>query len=171
MNVIQQIRVEKITLNMGTGGPGEKMEKAIRLLKNITGRKPVQTKTKKRIPSWGIRPGLSIGSKVTMRKKNAEEFLLRLLQAKNNILLRKHFDENGNFSFGIAEYLDIPVAEYDMQVGIIGFEVAVTLSRPGYRIAKRRINRKKLPKKMRITKEEAIAFMKSKYSLMIKEED
>ena len=28
MNPMQQIRIEKLTLNIGTGGPGEKMEKA-----------------------------------------------------------------------------------------------------------------------------------------------
>ncbi len=171
MNVMQEIRIEKVTLNMGTSGPGERMEKAIRLLKNLTNIKPIQTTTKKRIPSWGIRPGLNIGCKVTLRGKRAEEFLIRLLQAKNNTLSPKNFDDGGNFSFGIAEYLDVPGAEYDMQVGIIGFEIAVTLSRPGFRISKRRVHKKRVPRKIRIKKEEAMHFMKSKYSINVGEEE
>src|SRR3989344_3721924 len=171
MNPMQQIRIEKLTLNIGTGGPGEKMEKALRLLKSITGAKPVKTTTKKRIAGWGLRPGLNIGCKVTLRGKKAEELFIRLLQAKNNTLSQEKFDEQGNFSFGIAEYLDVPKVEYDIQIGIIGFETAVTLSRPGFRISKRRIYKKKLPKKVHITKEESIDFMRSKYSVTVGEEE
>ena len=171
MNPMQEIRIEKLTLNIGTGGPGERMEKALLLLKNLTGMKPVQTTTKKRIAGWGIRPGLSIGCKVTVRGKKAEEFLERLLDAKNKTLKSDNFDKNGNFSFGISEYLDIPGAEYDIKVGIIGFEVAITLSRPGFRISKRRIHRKKLPNKIRITKEEAINFITTKYPIQVVQEE
>ena len=171
MNPMQQIKLEKVTMNIGTGGPGENMDKSLKLLTNLTGMKPIQTKTKKRIPGWGIRPGLNIGCKVTMRGKKAEEFLARLLEAKNKTLKPSNFDKNGNFSFGIVEYLDIPDAEYDIEVGIIGFEVAVTLSRPGFRINKRRIYKKKLPRKIRIIKDDAINFMKSKYSIKVGEEE
>jgi len=167
MNPMREIRIEKITLNIGTGGPGEVMEKSTRLLKNLTGMKPIETTTKKRIPGWSIRPGLSIGCKVTLRGKKAEDFLSRLLEAKNKTLKQKNFDKNGNFSFGIPEYLDIPEAEYDMKVGIIGLETAVTLSRPGFRITKRKIHSKKLPNKVRISKDEAIKFVKAKYSIEV----
>lgn len=168
---MQQIRLEKLTFNIGTGGPGEKMDKAIKLLTHLSGMKPVQTKTKKRIPGWAIRPGLSIGCKVTMRGEKAEKFLARLLEAKSKTLKPSNFDDNGNFSFGILEYLDVPGIEYDIQIGIIGFEVAVTLSRRGFRISKRRIHSKKLPRKIRITKDEAIIFMKSNYSIRVGEEE
>ena len=33
---MKQIKIEKITLNIGTGGPGEKLEKGMKLLKSIT---------------------------------------------------------------------------------------------------------------------------------------
>jgi len=171
MNPMQEIRIEKLTLNIGTGGPGETMDKSTRLLKNLTGMQPVETTTKKRIPGWSIRPGLNIGCKVTLRREKAEKFLSRLLEAKNNTLKPKNFDKNGNFSFGIGEYLDIPEAEYDMKIGIIGLEVAVTLSRPGFRISKRKIHRKKIPNEIRITKEEAVNFITSKYSIKVAEED
>lgn len=169
MNLMNELRVEKITLNIGTGGPGEKMDKAVKLLQNLTGMKPIQTTTKKRIPGWSIRPGLSIGCKTTIRGKKAEEFLTRLIAAKNKTLKLSNFDKNGNLSFGIEEYLDIPGVEYDMQIGIIGLEAAITLSKRGFRIGKRKIKKTKVPNKIRITKTEAINFMKSKYSINIEE--
>ena len=73
MNPMKNIRVEKITLNVGVGSAGDKLNKAVILLQNITGAKPIQTITMKRIPSWGVRPKLPIGAKVTLRRKKAQE--------------------------------------------------------------------------------------------------
>ena len=171
MNKMQEIRIEKVTLNIGTGGPGENLEKARKLIKNLTNAKTVPTTTKKRIPAWSIRPGLQIGTKTTLRGRKAEEFFKRAIDAKSRILNKKIFDKNGNLSFGISEYLDIPGAEYDMSVGIIGLEVAVTLSRPGFRIAKRRIKTKKIPKTHRISRQQAIDFITSKYLVALEEEE
>lgn len=170
MNKMREIKVEKVTLNIGVGGPGESLEKAKSLLNKISNMKPVETKAKKRIPGWGIRPGLSIGVKVTIRGKKAEELLIRLLEAKGNKLSPKNFDETGNLSFGIPEYLDIPKIEYDMNIGIIGLEVAVTLARPGYRIKSRSIKKRKIPKKHQITRNEAINFIKTKFNVNVEKE-
>ncbi|MEK6922397.1 MAG: 50S ribosomal protein L5 [Nanoarchaeota archaeon] len=167
MNNMRDVYVEKVTLNIGTGGPGESLDKAIRLLNNITNAKPVPTKTNRRIPAWDIRPGLQIGCKVTLRKKKAHELLLRLFTAKGNKLQEKNFDDAGNVSFGILEYLDIPGVEYDMQIGIIGLEAAVTLARPGFRIKNRRIAPRRISKKVRINKEESIKFIRDKYGVII----
>ena len=165
--VMRDIKIEKITLNIGVGAPGDKLDKAMKLLKIITGAKPVQTTAKKRIPTWKLRLGLAIATKVTIRGKKAEELLIKLLTAKHNKLPEKNFDEKGNLSFGIPEYLDIPGVEYDMEIGIIGLEVAVTLERPGYRIKKRSIQTRKINKKHKITQMEAIEFMKNKFNLQI----
>ena len=167
---MKYIRIEKVTLNLGVGGPGEKMEKALKLLKNLTGKTPVQTATKKRIPGWSIRPGLKIGCKVTLRKKQAEDFFKKMIEARNNTLKPGNFDANGNLSFGIPEYLDIPGAEYDMSIGIIGFEAAVTLCRPGFRLKRRRIRPGKIPKVHRISKEQAMGFITTKYGVNLSEE-
>lgn len=169
-NKMRGIKIEKITLNIGTGGPGEPLEKALKLLNKISNMKPVETKAKKRIPGWGIRPGLSIGAKVTIRGKKAEDLLKKLLEAKGNKLSPKNFDKTGNLSFGISEYLDIPTIEYDMNIGIIGLEVAVTLMRPGYRIKLRSIKKRKIPLKHQITKQDAMEFMKKRFNLSIGEE-
>ena len=165
MNIMKEIRIGKITLNIGTGGPGEKLEKGIKLLNLITGMKAVPTTTNERIPTWDIRPGLQIGCKVTIRGKKAEELLGRLIKANQDNINALKFDNYGNFSFGVHEYIDIPGVAYDAAIGIIGLNVAVTLERPGFRIKKRAIERRKLPLRHKITKEEAINFINKKFSL------
>ncbi|MDP4012771.1 MAG: 50S ribosomal protein L5 [Candidatus Nanoarchaeia archaeon] len=167
MNKMQQIRVEKITLNMGTGGPGEELEKALKLLNLLTGKKPVEAKSNKRIPTWGVRPGLSVGARVTIRGAEAIELLKRLLKSTANSLPETKFDNQGNFAFGVPEYIDVPGVKYDAGLGIRGFEVSVTLERPGFRIKRRRIRTKKVPVKHRITKEESITFMEKEFGIKV----
>lgn len=168
-NIMKEICIDKITLNIGTGKPGPDLEKAIKLLEILTESKPIETKTNKRNPTWNLRPGLSIGCKVTLRGKKAEEMLDRLFQAIDKTISPKKFDKNGNFSFGIAEYIDIPGTKYNMDIGIIGLEVAVTLKRPGYRIKDRRMRRRKLPARHRISKKDAMDFVHEKYNVNVEE--
>ena len=171
MNVMRQIRIEKITLNIGAGKDQAKLEKALLLLKGITGLKPVKTVTTKRIPEWGIRPGLPIGCKLTLGKAAAKNLLVRLLAAKDNKLKKSQFDDRGSIAFGIHEYIDIAGAKYDPEVGIMGLEACITLERPGYRIKKRKNKTKKITKRHSITGEEAIEFMKKEFNVKVPEED
>ncbi len=166
MNVMRSPRIEKITLNVGAGKDLEKLEKGMKLIKAIAGVEPVKTVTKKRIPAWGIRPGLPIGCKLTLRKDKAVELLRRLLRAKDNKLKPEQFDDC-NVSFGIPEYIDIPGVEYDHSIGIMGLEVCVTFERPGFRVKRRRLRRKKIPKKHRLTKEEIIKFVQEKFNVQV----
>ena len=166
-NPMRAVKVEKINLNMGVGSPGDQLEKAVKLLQTITNEKPVKTKGKKRIPTWGVRPNLEIGCRVTLRGKKAEEVLKRLLSAVDNTVKQSKFDDAGNFAFGVPEYIGIPGMEYDASIGIIGLEVAVTLQRAGFRIKRRKLRKTRLPQKHRITKEDAITFMKEKFSAKI----
>ena len=132
---------------------------------------PVVTKTNKRIPGWGLRPGLSIGCKLTLRGKEAEALLERLLHAKDKKLSRKQFDNEGNFAFGIPEYIDIQNIKYNPEIGITGLEVAVTLERPGFRIKRKKIGSSIIPRKHRISREEAAAFIASKFNVKMQEDE
>ena len=160
MNTMQYIRIEKVTLNVGAGKDQAKLEKGVQIIKQITGIDPVKTITKKRIPAWGLRPGLPIGCKVTLRKQAAQELLGRLLHAKDHALQESQFDQAGNISFGIPEYIDIAGLEYDPELKIMGLEAAVTLERPGFRVRKRTLKAAPLGKGHQISKEEAISFVK-----------
>ncbi len=165
-NPMREIRVTKITLNVGAGKNEEMLKKGLKLLGKLSSVKPVTTTSSKRIPGWGLRPGLKIGVKVTVRKE-AEALLKRLLEAKENRLSPKSFDKSGNFSFGIHEYIDIPGLEYDPDLKIMGLEVAVSLERPGYRIKKRRLATKKVGKKHQVSKEDAIAFVQERLGITV----
>lgn len=171
MNKMREITVDKVTLNIGVGAPGDKLDKAMKLLANITGLKAVQTSSNKRIPTWGVRPKLAIACKVTVRGKKAEELLGRLLQAVDNKLLLRKFDKFGNFSFGIHEYIDIPDVPYDAIIGVIGLETAVTLRRPGYRVKIRSLKPRKIGSKHLIKRDDVVDFVKKKYNVEIMEEE
>ncbi len=166
-NAMRQLRISKITLNIGAGKSTEKLEKGLKLLKAIAGIPPVKTFTNKRIPGWGLRPGLPIGCKLTLRKGSSVELLKRLIQSHANKLGESQFDGEGNVSFGIPEYIDIPGVNYDPAIGIMGLEVCVSLERAGFRIKRRKVMKRKIPARHRITKEEAIDFMKDKFGVAV----
>jgi len=158
-NIMREIKIEKLIL--GVGGTGEVLEKGAKIIERVALKKPVRTKSKKRIPSLGVRPGLEVGAIITIRK-NPEEILKRLLAAKENILKRKQVSED-TFSFGIKEYIEIPGMDYQRDLGIIGFDVTVTLKRAGKRIRIKKIKRGKIPNRQRIPPEEIIKFMEENF--------
>jgi large subunit ribosomal protein L5 len=166
---MRQISIEKITLNIGAGKDQAKLDKGIKLIRSVTGKNPVKTFTKKRIQEWDLRPGLPIGCKVTLRKGTALDTLKRLLESKDYTLRDSNFDNEGNISFGIPEYIDIPGVKYDPVIGIMGLQVCITLMRNGFRIKRRSLKRKIIPKRHRISKPEAIDYMKKNFSLKVGE--
>ncbi len=171
MNPMQKLRIEKVTLNIGAGKDQTRLEKGVILINNIVGIPPVKTVTNKRIPTWGLRPGLAIGCKLTLRKDKAEKIIPRLLYAKDNILKNSQFDERGNIAFGIPEYIDIRDAKYDPKIGVMGLEVCITLEKPGYRVKKRKLKKAKVSKKHLINKNEAIDFMKNQFKIKLEGEE
>ena len=170
MNQMKNIRIEKVTLNIGAGKDQARLEKGLVLLNAVTNATPIKTITSKRIQEWGLRPGLPIGCKLTLRKDRAIKMLPRLLVAIDNKLREKQFDNNGNIAFGIHEYIEIPGVKYDPKIGIMGFEVCVTLERPGYRIKRRRFMTRRIPARHRISKQEAIDFITSNFNTKVEAE-
>jgi len=158
-NIMRTIKIEKVIL--GVGGTGETLEKGVKIIERVALKKSARTKSQKRIPSLSVRPGLEVGAIITLRK-DAEEMLKRLLVAKENTLKKKQISEN-TFSFGIKEYIEIPGIDYQRDLGIIGFDVIVTLKRAGKRVKIKKINRGKIPARQRISPEEIIKFMEEKF--------
>lgn len=169
MNPNRTIRLEKLTFNIGAGKEQAVLEKGVKLIEYVTGIAPVRTKATKRIPAWGLRPGLPIGCKLTLRGKEIKDFVRRLLKAKNNALGQNNFDKHGNIAFGINEYIDIEGVKYNPEIGLMGLQVCITLTRNGYRIKRRRIKQKSLPEKQIINKQEAIEFVKKEFGTKVEE--
>ena len=165
-NPMRSIRIEKVVLNIGCGGDPNKIEKARKLLEILTGKKPRITLSKKR-STFGIAKGKPVGVSITLRKKDAYEFLKKALEGIEKKLRASQFDENGNFSFGIKEYIDIPGVKYRHEIGLLGFDVCVSLERPGYRVKKRRIKRSKIGKNHLINKKEAIEWVKRNFGVEV----
>ncbi len=173
LNVMRNIRIEKITLNIGCGTTvkTEDAKFIIETLVNgsaegapIANRKAIITKTKKRT-TFNVPKNKPIGAKITIRE-GCEEFLKRILEAREMRLPESCFDINGNLSFGIKEYIEVPRMEYEPKIGILGFDVCVTLERPGFRIKKKKIA-KKVGKNHKITKDEAIKYIKENFGVEI----
>ena len=171
MTKMQQVQLEKITLNVGVGQSGEPLQRAKELLEKISSASPVLTAAKDRNPTFKIRKGDLIGAKVTLRKAKATDVLGRCLKACENSLLIGNFDKSGNVSFGVREYIDVPGMKYDPKLGMMGFDVAVTLSKPGVRIQRRKIGKTKLPQKQKVAREEAIAYIKDNFKVDVKEKE
>ena len=159
-NVMREISIEKVVLSCG--GVKDALDKEVKLLTKIAKKKPARRQTAKRIPGFGIRPKLEVGCMVTLRGEEAAELLGRLLAAIDNQLAEEQIADN-HFSFGIAEYIEIPGEEYDREIGMIGFKVTVVFKRKGKRVKEKKIKRGKLPKKQIVTKEEIVKFMENKY--------
>ena len=159
-NAMRKIKISKVVLNIGVGRSGEVLERAKKILEELTGQKPCPRQAKWTIRDFGIRKGESIATMVTLRGDKAIETLKHLLSTKEMKLPSSSFDERGNCSFGIKEHIEIPGIKYDPEIGIFGLDTSVLLDRPGYRISKRRRARSKVGKNHRVTQVEAINFFK-----------
>lgn len=162
---MQKIKIEKVVLSVG--GVGDYLEKGHKLLEILTdGKKPAKTRSKKRIPSLSVRPGLEVGTVVTIRK-GAEELLKKMLIAIDNEIKKKQISVN-NFSFGIKEYIEIPGVEYQRDIGIMGLDVTVVFKRNGRRVRLKKVKGGRIPSRQNITPEEIIKFMENKFQTKFK---
>jgi len=166
-NPMLKPRIEKVTVNMSVGKSGEFLEKAAKVLGELTGQRPCKRKAKKTIRDFDIRRGEPMACLVTLRGEKAKSFLKRALQAVDNKLSRDGFDRYGNFSFGIKEHIEIPGTKYMPELGIYGMDVSVTLGRPGYCVKRRRRARSKVGSSHLLTPHEATMFIKDEFGVEI----
>ena len=133
-NPMQAPRLEKVILNMGVGeaiADSKKLTTAVQELAAISGQKPVVNKAKKSIAAFKLREGMSIGTKVTLRRDRMYEFVDRLV----NIALPrvrdfrglspKSFDGRGNYALGIKEQIVFPEIDYDRVDDIRGLDIVI----------------------------------------------
>jgi large subunit ribosomal protein L5 len=124
-NVFEAPRLVKVCLNMGLSdaksGPDAQsaLDTAVKELSLIVGQRPAVTKARKSIASFGVRQGMNVGCRVTLRGARAWEFLDRLFNVSLprirdfRGLKADAFDGRGNYSMGIDDQLIFPEINYD----------------------------------------------------------
>ena len=160
-NPMRQIRIEKVTLNIGCGDDKQKIERAQKLLEKITEGRPVITKSKRR-STFGIVKGRPLGVKITLRNNKGEQFFNSVLKSVDNLVKTSQIDSSGNISFGIKEYIDLPNVRYSPEIGMVGMDVAVTLERPGFHVKRRRVRKAIIGENHKINKEDTINWLKQR---------
>ncbi|NIW37227.1 MAG: 50S ribosomal protein L5, partial [Gemmatimonadetes bacterium] len=115
-------RIEKVVVNVGMGEASKNpkvLDTVVDELAAITGQKPVVTRARKSISNFGIREGMPVGAKVTLRRARMYEFLDRLINvAMPRVrdfrgLPTRSFDGRGNYTIGVKEQVIFPEIEYD----------------------------------------------------------
>lgn len=133
-NVMQIPKLDKIVLNIGMGetiGNAKAMDAAASDLAQITGQRPVVTKSRRAISNFKLRIGMPIGLKVTLRGERMWHFYEKLVTvALPRIrdfqgIPDRSFDGRGNFSLGLKEQLVFPEIEYDKIDRLRGMEITI----------------------------------------------
>ena len=83
-NPMTKPRIEKVTVNICVGRSGEALERAMKILEQLTGQKPTQRRAKRTIKDFGIRRGEPIACTVTLRGEKALSFLQKALTVTGN---------------------------------------------------------------------------------------
>ena len=159
---MRNIEIDKVVINCCVGEPGDKLTKAAKVLKDLSGQEPVLNQAKITIRSFSIRRGDKIATHVSIRGDKAKDILERGLKVKEFQLSKNAFSNNGTFGFGIHEHIDLGL-RYDPYTGIFGMDFFVVLKRPGARVGRRKHCRSRVGNNQKISKEEAQDWFKKTY--------
>lgn len=138
-NVHEVPTVEKVVINVGVGdAPTNQklLDSVVDEVTAIAGQKPVVTRARKSIAAFGIREGMPVGVRVTLRKTRMWEFLDRFLNvAIPRIrdfrgLPMRSFDGRGNYTVGIKEQVVFPEVDYDAVQRIHGMDITIVTTTP-----------------------------------------
>lgn len=166
-NPMLKPRIAKVTVNISVGSDAERLKKAMVVLEELTGAKPVPRRAKRTIKDFNIRKGENIAAIVTLRREKAIEFLRKVFETVGYRIKASSFDNYGNVSLGIKEHIHMPGVRYDPEIGIFGMDVAITIERPGYRVMRKRRARSRVPRRHRVNKWEAMVFLKQLFGVEI----
>ena len=148
----------KVTINIGVGEGGQRLQLAERVLEVLTGMQPVRT--------LATQTNRDLGT----REEEIKNFLKDAFWVRQNTLPAYNFDTQGNLSFGISDYTDFPKQKYDPDIGIFGMDVNIVLERLGHRVSRRRQRSSRVGLKHRVSREESKQWFQEFYELEIVEE-
>lgn len=137
-NIMEIPKIIKIVINMGVGKyavlNSKEIDEAVSDLTNISGQKPIKTKSKQSISNFKLREGMTIGCKVTLRKQRMYDFLERLvIIALPRVrdfrgFSIKSFDGKGNITLGFKEQIIFSEISYDKVSRIRGGDITIVTS-------------------------------------------
>nr|YP_010444082.1 ribosomal protein L5 [Haramonas pauciplastida]UTE94969.1 ribosomal protein L5 [Haramonas pauciplastida] len=136
-NLHQVPKILKIQINQGLGISATNtklLERSVQEIRIITGLQPIITKAKKSVASFKIRENQPLGVTVTLRKKYMFSFLERLIHLvlprtrDFRGLSTNHFDQFGNYSFGLTNQLVFPEIKYESILETRGFNITIVTS-------------------------------------------
>ncbi len=156
---MSRVLLGKLVLNIGVGRSGEPLEKAKKVLQQLTDQKISVRNARKTIRDFGTQRGEPVGLTVTLRGEKALQLFRRLVATRGMRLSKSSFDQWGNCSFGIREHIEISGIRYDPEVGIFGMNVSLAFERPGYRVARRLRASARVGKRQRVDVEGAIRYL------------
>lgn len=167
-NPMRNIRISKLSINTCVRPREAKLDKAVKVLEQLTGQQPFTSKARLTVRGWGIRRNEKISTSVTVMGKKAQRLLENALKVKEFELPATCFSNNGCFGFGISEHIDLDI-KYDPACGIFGLNYFVVLERPGARVAKRRRCQSKVGNKQRVSAEDAKQWFRESFEGVILE--
>lgn len=133
-NPNQVPKLTKIVLNVGLGEAAKTpklVETAVEELGRVTGQRAVVTKAKKAIANFGLRAGMPVGCRVTLRGARMYEFLDRFITLTVprirdfRGLPSKSFDGRGNYTFGVKEQMIFPEIDFDQVDLVHGMDITL----------------------------------------------
>jgi len=166
-NPMKRIRVGKVVVNIGLGKSGEAIERGKKVLEQVTGQTPTQTRAKRSVRDFGIHKGEPIGVVVTVRGDDTTGLIQKLLAAREKKIPESSFDSRGSISFGIKEHIEVPGIRYDPAIGILGMNVSILLERPGYGVARRNRRTSRVGKSHLVTKDEAMQYFRDNFGVTV----
>jgi large subunit ribosomal protein L5 len=135
-NPMQIPKLVKVVLNSGVSSDKDRdfLQSVVDTLGQITGQKPVITKSTKNISNFKLRAGMNVGAAVTLRRDKMYNFLFRLI---NIVLPRvrdfrgipaKAFDGAGNYTFGLADQSVFTEIDMDKAKHTVGMNITIVTS-------------------------------------------
>jgi large subunit ribosomal protein L5 len=127
-------QLKKIVVSMGLGkaiAERKRLDEAVDHLAQITGQKPLVTKSRKAVSGFRLREGMEVGCLVTLRGQRMYEFLDRLISlALPRVrdfrgLNPNGFDGRGNYSLGLNEQLVFPEIQADKAAFVQGMNITM----------------------------------------------
>jgi large subunit ribosomal protein L5 len=139
-NIHEAPTVTKVSVNMGVSDAKsgsdatQNMDAAVTEMAQIVGQRPAIRLATKSIAAFGIREGMTVGCRATLRGARAWEFLDRLFNAALprirdfRGLPRRSFDGRGNYTIGLTDQLIFPELGYDDVRRQRGMDITIVTS-------------------------------------------